>query len=249
MESPFKAALAPVVNAPGLAAIADPHADPLLAPTLYGRWYAAKPTVALGATSWLDELNLEPRYRAIAAFGTQVVQQQQEALMASAWEQAAELREANQRLRRLQLSLVVGKAIYARHLSALAPEAMMRVAAPAFGRLRTTLPSDPIAKTVVARIAPTALPVHATSSAMSRIGRVRGPLTRRLGMQGVCALDDVDVDWKDGRRLRRDLRDAATVTLATISAVRQRLPANVNISGFGAVTQETVCQHARSPTL
>jgi hypothetical protein len=240
MESPFKAALAPVVNAPGLAAIADPHADPLLAPTLYGRWYAAKPTVALGATSWLDELNLEPRYRAIAAFGTQVVQQQQEALMASAWEQAAELREANQRLRRLQLSLVVGKAIYARHLSALAPEAMMRVAAPAFGRLRTTLPSDPIAKTVVARIAPTALPVHATSSAMSRIGRVRGPLTRRLGMQGVARSTTSTWIGKMAGGSVATFVTLPTVTLATISAVRQRLPANVNISGFGAVTQETV---------
>ena len=54
------------------------------------------------------QLNLDPRYRGVAAFGTHVVQEHQEALMASAWEQAAELREANQRLRQLQLSLVVG---------------------------------------------------------------------------------------------------------------------------------------------
>ena len=85
-------------------AVGDRPADP---DSLYGRWYAAKLTVAPAATAWLDTLNLEPRYRAIAAFGTQVIQQQQEALMASAWEQAAELREANQRLRRLQLCLVV----------------------------------------------------------------------------------------------------------------------------------------------
>ncbi len=240
VESKFKDALAPIVNAPGLAAIADPRADPLLAPTLYGRWYAAKSTVALAATSWLDQLNLEPRYRAIAAFGTQVIQQEQEALMASAWEQAAELREANQRLRRLQLSLVVGKTMHAKHFSGLAPEAMMRVAAPAFGRLRTTTPTDPVAKTVVARIASTALPVNATSSAMSRIGRVRGPLTRRVNAQGVKRSTTATWIGKIGGVSGVTFMTLPTSTLATVNTVRQRLPASANIAAFGAVTRDAV---------
>jgi len=247
IESKFKAALAPIVNAPGLAAIADPHADPLLAPALYGRWYAAKATVAVAATSWLDQLNLEPRYRSIAAFGTQVIQQEQEALMASAWEQAAELREANQRLRRLQLSLVVGKAMHAKHFSALAPEAMMRVAAPAFGRLRTTTPSDPVTRTVVARITSTALPVNATSGAMSRIGRVRGPLTRRVNAQGVKRSSAVTWIGKLGGGSAAIFMTLPTATLATIGAVRQRLPATVNIANFGAVTRDVVANMRGRP--
>jgi hypothetical protein len=142
--------------------------------------------------------------------------------MASAWEQAAELREANQRVRGLQLALVVGRAMHAKHFSALAPEAMMRVAAPAFGRLRTTTPSDPVAKTVVARIAPTALPVQATSSAMSRIGRVRGPLTRRLGAQGTKR--PVTGTWigKLNTGTGAIFTTVPTPTLAPINAVRQR---------------------------
>jgi len=247
IESAFKDALAPIVNAPGLAAIADPHADPLLAPTLYGRWYAAKTTVATQATSWLDQLNLEPRYRAIAAFGTQVIAQQQEALMASAWEQAAELREANQRLRRMQFALVVGNAMHAKHLSALAPEAMMRVAAPAFGRLRTTIPSDPVAKTVVARIASTALPVQATSSAMSRIGRVRGPLTRRVSAQGVTRSPASTWIGKMAGGSGAIFMTLPTVTFATINAVRQRLPAAVNIATFGTVTRDFVANMRGRP--
>ncbi len=247
IESPFKAALAPIVNAPGLAAIADPHADPLLAPTLYGRWYAAKPTVGPAASSWLDQLNLEPRYRAIAAFGTQVIQQQQEALMASAWEQAAELHEANQRVRRLQLALVVGKTMHAKHFSVLAPEAMMRVAAPAFGRLRTTTPSDPVAKSVVARIASTALPVHATSSAMSRIGRVRGPLTRRVNAQGLTRSTTSTWIGKMAGGSGAIFMTLPTAMLATIGAVRQRLPANANIASFGAVTQDVVANMRGRP--
>jgi len=247
VETLFKAALAPIINAPGLAATADPHADPLLAPTLYGRWYAAKATVAPAATSWLDQLNLEARYRAIAAFGTQVIQQHQEALMASAWEQAAELREANQRVRRLQLSLAVGKAIYVKHFSALAPEAMMRVAAPAFGRLRTTTPSDPVAKTVVARITSSALPVNATSSAMSRIGRIRGPLTRRASAQGVQRSTTTTWIGKIGGTTGAIFMNLPPVTLATITTVRQRLPGTVNISSFSAVTSDAVANMRGRP--
>ncbi len=246
-EPKFKGALAPIVNAPGLAAIADPHADPLLAPTLYGRWYAAKATVAPAATSWLDQLNLEPRYRAIAAFGTQVIQEEQEALMASAWEQAAELREANQRLRRLQLSLVVGNTMHAKHFAALAPEAMMRVAAPAFGRLRTTTPSDPVARTVVARITSTALPVNATSSAMGRIGRVRGPLTRRVSAQGVTRVTTATWIGKLGGVSGAIFMTLPAVTLATVNTVRQRLPATANISSFGAVTRDVVANMRGRP--
>ena len=246
-ESAFKSAIAAIVNAPGLAATADPHADPLLAPTLYGKWYAAQPTVSPTAASWLDALNVEPRYRAIAAFGTQVVQQQQEPLMASAWEQAAELREANQRLRRLQLSLVVGNALHAKHIAPLVPEALLRVAAPAFGRLRTTMPTDPVAKTVVARIVSSALPVQATSSAMSRIGRVRGPLTRRLSAQGTKR--PVTGTWigKLNTGTGAIFTTVPTPTLATINAIRQRLAANANIASFGAVTSDTVANMRGRP--
>ena len=68
------------------------------------------PTVTPRRANWLDELNLDPRWRSVAAFGTRVVQEHQEALMASAWEQAGELQRANQRMRQLQLSMAVGRA-------------------------------------------------------------------------------------------------------------------------------------------
>ena len=90
-----------IVNAPGSnRAAIDPADDPLLAPPLYGRWHAARRNrrTRLGMMR-LDELNLDPRHRAAAAFGTRVVQEHQEALMAAAWEQAGDLQRANQRLR------------------------------------------------------------------------------------------------------------------------------------------------------
>ena len=108
----FQDKLAAIVNAPGVAAELQPGADPLLAPPLYGDCYRGRRTVAAtGPTSatWLDQLNLDPRLRSVAAFGTRVIQEHQEALMASAWEQAGELQRANQRMRQLQMSLTVAQ--------------------------------------------------------------------------------------------------------------------------------------------
>ncbi len=132
----FENALAPIINEPSRSQAADPNADPLLAPPIYGRWHAGKPSVTPAGATWLDQLNLDPRWRVAAAFGTRVVQEHQEALMASAWEQAAELPNANQRMRQLQLSMAVGEILHARHFSTLSEEMVLRIAAPAFGRLR-----------------------------------------------------------------------------------------------------------------
>jgi hypothetical protein len=90
--------------------------EPLLAPPLYGRWHAGRALVTPGAANWFDELNLDPRWRSAAALGTSVIQQQQEALMASAWEQAAQIQQVNQRMRQLQVSMAVGESLHARHL-------------------------------------------------------------------------------------------------------------------------------------
>ena len=83
-----------------------------LAPPTYGALHAGYPgALADGsAPPWLRDLNLDPRYRATASLGTRVVQIHQEALVASAWEQTAEIREANRMLRQAQLARAVGKA-------------------------------------------------------------------------------------------------------------------------------------------
>ena len=108
--------------------------------------------VTPGAANWFDELNLDPRWRSAAALGTQVIQQHQEALMASAWEQAAEIQQVNQRMRQLQMSMAVGESLHARHLhrkSLQQEEMTLRFAAPAFSRIR--VPSQPIRRARTAR--------------------------------------------------------------------------------------------------
>ena len=176
----FLTVLAGIINEPDRTQAADPSADPLLAPPLYGRWHAGRASVIPAGATWLDQLNLDPRWRVAAAFGTRVIQEHQEALMASAWEQAAELPNANQRMRQFQLSMAVGESLHERHLARFSEEMVLRIAAPAFGRLRQSP-----GRSLLAAQEGSQLPVAATRSAMRRIGRQRGPLTRRLAAQGV----------------------------------------------------------------
>jgi len=197
---PFETKLAPIVNQV-LTASATEGGEPVLAPPLYGRWHRGRSSATPGAATWFDELNLDPRWRTAAAIGTQIVQQHQEALMASAWEQAAELQIVNQRMRQLQMSMAVGESLHARHLTAITKmpamaehnneEMLLRFAAPVFSRIRmpVTHPLDggaspSLGPTLTAQMTTSLLPPPATSSAMRRIGRRRGPLTRRVVAQG-----------------------------------------------------------------
>jgi len=70
---------------------------------LYGRWHAAQSRfVSEGQPPWFQQLNGHPCHRVVAALGTKVVQDQQEALIASAWEQYPGLDRINDDLRHAQ---------------------------------------------------------------------------------------------------------------------------------------------------
>jgi hypothetical protein len=180
----WQATLRSIVNA--AAAPAAGNADPVVGPPMYGRWIAQRSSV--GATTpptWLDDLNLDPRERVAAALGTRVVQDDQESLVAQAWQQAGEIDRANQRLRQLQLSLVVGTRLHARYVQRLGGDdnALWRLAAPAQSRLlwRAASANAP-AQTLRTFIASTATPLALTSAAMRRIARPRGAIGRRAAL-------------------------------------------------------------------
>ena len=101
--------------------------DPILTPPIYGKWYtgaatengtpvrrimdtADEPTL-----QWLRELNLDPRYRAVAGLGTQVIQKRQEELMERAWQQLGNIEDANQRLREAELATALNESVFKKH--------------------------------------------------------------------------------------------------------------------------------------
>jgi hypothetical protein len=239
-ETKFKPELARIINAPGEAAKLDPDSDPLLAPPLYGQWHAARSTVTPGASPWFDELNLDPRHRSVAAFGTRVIQEHQEALMAAAWEQSGELERANQRIRQLQLSLAASTSLYIRHFSKMSDETLLQVSAPLLARIRGSSTDAAETRSVAAQLSATALPVQAVSTAMRRIVRERGPITRRIAAQGVARSATPNWAVALSQTASWVFVTPPVPTVATFGAVRARIAAPTALSAFRDVTADVV---------
>ncbi|MDT0347462.1 hypothetical protein [Streptomyces litchfieldiae] len=132
-------------------ALAD-EVDPVITPPLYGRWHALTSrllterdgTPVTPDRNWVHQLNLDPRFRVAANFGTRVVQQRQEELMAAAWEQVGDVLAANRGIRSAQLAREVGHTLQNRHLDApAAPLATGPAAAPMARALTLTAPAHP----------------------------------------------------------------------------------------------------------
>ena len=99
-------------------------------PPAYGSWHAPPGDIALELNKgqgWISNLNLDPKYRVAAALGTQIVQQEQEHLVAAAWEQVKDLQAVNDSLRQKQLGCCVVDAIHANRLTKLSPAAFAQV--------------------------------------------------------------------------------------------------------------------------
>ncbi len=172
-------ALTPVLNA---AAAVTEGADPLLAPPLYGAAQAGLAQVDPARVGrWFETLNLSPVHRATARLGTRVVQEQQDALMASAWAQAAELERVNRLLRQSQLGCWVAASMHRRHIATMEPDVGLQVLAPAQARmLRSEAPGNRLA----ALILDTGLPRSVFGAALRRVIRPRGAISRRLERNG-----------------------------------------------------------------
>ena len=172
-----RAALAEVLNA----ADAVPADVPLLTPPRYGGVQSRRTRLEPAErTRWYEQLNLEPAARVAAQFGTRIVQDHQEALVAAAWEQAAALDEVNRVLRHAQFGRLVAWSLHRRHLGQMTPEAGLQVVAPAQGRLSRTAAANDPRTGFVAMFAAAAVPLTALGTTMRRLARPQGAINRRL---------------------------------------------------------------------
>lgn len=77
----------------------------LVKPGIYGKWHAdMNQLVEEEGAAWVHELNLDPRHRAAAGLGAQVMRENQEAFIGAAWEQMGSLTRFNETLRKGQLA-------------------------------------------------------------------------------------------------------------------------------------------------
>ena len=107
--------------------------DPLITAPIYGRWHALTKRLLYDKdgndvpnnANWVHDLNLDPRWRVPAGFGTGVVQENQENYMNAAWKQIGDVLEANRKMRQAQLAKEVSWFWYNKHIKpivTLAPE-------------------------------------------------------------------------------------------------------------------------------
>ncbi len=169
----FQKSLQMLVNQPR-ADIEEGTVIPKIVPPIYGRWHAARKEVIPTNDSWLDTLNLDPRHRMVAAFGTNVVQKQQEQLMASAWDQIGPVDEANEILNRAQMGREASISIHKERLGRMSASELIRVTSPVHNQIRFN-PS----RTISAYLKDSRIPSAALDPAFYRIGRRRGPLRKR----------------------------------------------------------------------
>lgn len=161
--------------------INDP--DPLVTPPLYGRWHAMTQRLEMSDTqtatsrNWMHELNLDPRWRVAAGFGTGVIQKKQEEYMDAAWNQIGAVLKANQKIRFAQLAKLAGAVWHGKHIEPLAKESMAKAIAltrPVHARLLLQ------GVTLLHKVKTSLVPAAALSTTMRRIMRSRSRLIKSL---------------------------------------------------------------------
>jgi hypothetical protein len=169
----FRAALTSLLEMPAVR-LSQANRPRIVGPPLYGKWHARRELLA-PQPPWFGTLNLDPRNRVLAGAGTHVVQNAQRALMASAWQQVAGVREANERLRFAQLARVAAERIFVRHVTTHETDVMLGVTAP----LHAKVMASPT--TVAERLRTSPVAPGALAPQLRRVSRPSGPLGRRLG--------------------------------------------------------------------
>jgi hypothetical protein len=195
----FEKKLAEFINLPDDYAAATPAAanaatslgpgvsddpDPLITSPLYGRWHAlterlltnrnGKP--APNTTNWVHRLNLDPRFRVPANFGTEVIEANAEEYMNYAWEQIGDVLNANQTIRGLHFATAAAGRMFDRHLLTVGaqPDRVLALTAPVSRRVLLG------GQTVASMRQTTLVPSVLTATTMRRVVRPGGRMMRKL---------------------------------------------------------------------
>jgi hypothetical protein len=233
---PFQTEMKKILDAPWLAMQNDNGEDPIVAPPIYGCWQAARHTVNLPSPpptliAWLDELNLDPRHRAVAALGTQVVQTQQEELMASAWEQLGEIDRINQLRRQAQLARAVNHVYYTKHFSRFSDETLLKVFGAAQSRVvvETTGENNVTTRALLSQtISQSVIPDRVVSAPMRRLTSPRSRVSARFQPVRNAPISIVARLNTATPVLAFRANDAALISINLVAARAQGLAAQLN---------------------
>jgi len=133
-----------------------------LCPPIRGQYHVGHSLLDPTASTWLNMANRDPRRRLAAGRGTDWVNANQEDLMAQAWQQAGQVREAARQLAAARAALAITDSLHSRHVLPLSVDEAIRLKAPAAGQLpvavgaptHTATPPRPLADVLTASAAP-----------------------------------------------------------------------------------------------
>lgn len=168
----FETQLAAAVNR-GTTPVIDGNDDPRITPPLYGRWHVGATAMDPTAAGWINELNADPRTRAMAGLGTRVVTEQRSQFLTAAWKQLGAVLEANAKLRAAQLARAASRRVYIKHLRTVDADTLLGWSWPIHRKMRAS------PRTIAATIARSPLPPHVLSPAFRRVVRPLGPIRKR----------------------------------------------------------------------
>lgn len=148
--------------------------DPIISPTLYGRWHALQAQVfPTDRQEWINELNLDPRRRIAAGLGAEAVRRRQEHYMDRAWGQFGELFEVNERLRKTSFMAKVNENLYQKHLQPLTAAQLISVTS---GLHQVIKPGSSTLRSIINS---KAVPNAMMTPAYNKFTRPNGTLMRR----------------------------------------------------------------------
>jgi hypothetical protein len=237
----FKSRLQGVLEAPLQAPGKPIEAPP---PPIYGAFHvsaagtgasASTPSLdGVRAPAWFRGVNLDPRYRVATGLGVQVIQQEQEQLVAAAWDQAGQIERVNQWKRQKQAAREVAQSIHERRLMPLSALVLQQIAAPAMvPEAAPTKMPEASPMQAARRQALVAINETGLSTSFRRITRPLGPLSRRaagstLAIMGISArIEGAPPDL--GKRF-------ATVLEGAMAGKFELAPAPGIFAGAAAVT-------------
>lgn len=173
-------------NNTGLGVGVADNPDPLITPPLYGRWHALTDrlltkrngTADSNNKNWVHQLNLDPRWRVTAAYGTKVIQDNQESYMEAAWEQVGEILEANRKLRFSQFARLISLSWYKNHITPIvqtSAEKMLLLTAP----VQTRILNQEAGVTVAHEVRESVITRSVVSPSMRKIIRPGGRVIKK----------------------------------------------------------------------
>lgn len=235
----------------------DADEDPIVTPPAYARQHLGLARVADATTSgtrWLAELNLDPRNRAAAGLGAEIVRQRDEEYMERAWAQVEELEAVNQRLRDADLAMTAGDRVYAKHISGSGSDRLLGLTVGAQRALRVAATAD---LTIRGEVDASRVPAAAQTPTFRRIARPGRALITSLtasissGLQ-TGLLDRLNEDPDTAVSSARPMPDptlgvAATLVLSAAQAIAAQLPRGRDV--FPALAGDFVEARRQAGTL